>query len=629
LRHAWTDRERTLSKNDRKLGMDRPIKRRDFVHGVGVAALGASLPAGLGATASARNTADYPPTKTGLRGSEPGSFEVAHALAREGKRFPPPRDLSETYDLVVIGAGISGLAAAHFYRKRYGEDSRILILENHDDFGGHARRNEFHQGGEMRLSLGGTHNLEHWAFSDTVNAHLEDLGIEIDSLLRAKEFKYGYNSRNGPAMWFDEDTYGVNRLVAGFNRKYGGGSDPARCIDQFPVSAEAKRQLKRLYTRRENVLAGMDEGEAWDHLSGISYTDFLKQYGGLGEEALQLFDNAEHGSWALETRSMSAAECLDEGLPGLNLLGYDSSSEERDYPVAMYPDGNASVARLQVASLIPQVAPGTTADNVALAEFDYGELDQPGSPVRLRLNTTAIHAQNTSDGVQVSYLQQGQPLRVKSRHCVMACYHVIIPHLCPDLPAKQREAMKYQVKRPLLLTNVLIRSSAALDKLGIDRVSCPGRMHADMFMLKGINTGGYLHHYSDGGPVPLVFWGTIAPPKDVVHVKDQHRASRAKMLGLTFEDYEREVRTVCDGLLGPAGFDVKRDILAITVNRWPHGYAYDYLDLWDPEWAPGEAPHEIARRPFGNIVMANSDAGADAYTHVAIDEAFRAVSALS
>jgi spermidine dehydrogenase len=153
-------------------------------------------------------------------------------------------------------------------------------------------------------------------------------------------------------------------------------------------------------------------------------------------------------------------------------------------------------------------------------------------------------------------------------------------------------------------------------------------MHSDVFMFKGFNTGGYRHEFSDHGPVPLTFWGSIAPPRDVVHVVDQCRASRATMLALTFEDYEREVRTVLKGMLGPAGFDVQRDVLAITVNRWPHGYSRDYLDLWDPAWPEGEAPHEIASRPFGNITMANSDAGADAYTHVAIDEAFRAVQEL-
>jgi len=196
------------------------------------------------------------------------------------------------------------------------------------------------------------------------------------------------------------------------------------------------------------------------------------------------------------------------------------------------------------------------------------------------------------------------------------------------MPEEQKQAQRYQVKMPLLLTNVLIRSSRALDRLGIQGAYCPGRMHAFMFLFKGINTGGYEHRLADDGPVPLVLWGTIAPPAGAVTAHDQFRASQAKMLAMDFEDYEREARTVLDGMLGPAGFDVRNDILAITVNRWPHGYAYNYFDLWDPQYAPGEAPHEIARRPFGNIAIANADAGADAYTHVAIDQAYRAVNQL-
>ena len=132
----------------------------------------------------------------------------------------------------------------------------------------------------------------------------------------------------------------------------------------------------------------------------------------------------------------------------------------------------------------------------------------------------------------------------------------------------------------------------------------------------------------DSGPVSLVFWGSVSPPDDAIDLKSQLRASRQKLLDLSFEDFEREVRTVLNDLLGPEGFDVNEDILAITVNRWPHGYAYEYMDLWDPDWAEGEAPHEIARQPFGAIAIANSDAGASAYTHVAIDEAYRAISEL-
>jgi len=620
-----------MKKSDRELGMGQDISRRDFIHDAGLAALGLSLPLGVVASGDPGSAGQYyPPTLTGLRGSHPGAFETAHELALEGRSFTATRDLDEEYDLVVVGAGISGLAAAHYYRAKFGENARarILILENHDDFGGHAKRNEFHQGGQMRLSLGGTHNLEYWKFSDTVNAMMDELGIDTGKMLRNKEFGYGRNGRNGPALWFDADTYGQDKLLTGCSFQEPDSERMLACVEKFPVSETARDQLRHFYTMRINVLEGKNEEQARAFLEGTAYTDFLRRHGGLGDEAVHLFDNANHGGWGVETRSLSIAECVEQGLPGLHLLGKSSIADAGEYPVAFFPDGNASLARLQVHALIPAVAPGTNADNIAVAKFDYKLLDRPGSPVRLRLNSTVINASNIDTGVAVTYINNGQPLRVKARHCVIACYHVIIPHLCPQLPEAQKTAQSYQVKRPLLLTNVLIRSSDAMDKLGIAGVRCPGRMHGSVFMFKGINTGGYQHKFADNGPVPLTFWGSISPPEDVVDLKDQMRASRAKMLALTFEDYEREVRTVLKGLLGPAGFDVKRDVLAITVNRWPHGYAHDYLHLWTPEWPEGKAPHEIASRPFGNITMANADAGADAYTHVAIDEAYRAVQEL-
>ena len=612
-------------KSDNKLGMNRDITRRDFIHGAGIATLGLSLPLGAMAGAVAGiNQAYYPPTRTGLRGSHPGSFEAAHKLAREGGSFPDPRTLNEEYDLVVVGAGISGLAAAHYYRARYGANARILLLENHDDFGGHARRNEFHQGGQMRLALGGTHNLEHWSFSATVLAYMEELGVDVDAMRRSSQFDYGHGARNGAATWFDKETYGQNRLITDCVLK-GSGMIGAATVNQFPISKMARDQLNNFYSMRINVLAEMSEDEAEVYLSTTSYVDFLRRHAALGEEAIALFSNLSHGSWGVETRCFSVAEALEEGLPGLQLVGRSEERQERDYPVAMWPDGNASLVRLQLKSLIPEAAISATPENISMTTVDYTQLDRPDGPVKLRLNATAIHAENTDGGVFVDYITQNEVLRVRGRHCVMACYHTIIPHLCPQLPSSQKAAMKYQVKRPMLQTNVLLRDSKAMDTLGIDAVNFPGRMHATMFMSRGINTGGYEHLASDKGAVPVTFFGIVSPPADVVDIQDQHRASRATMLMLTFEDYEREVRTVLDGLLGPAGFDAQRDILAITVNRWPHGYSYDYMDLWDDQWADGEAPHEIAQQSFGNIAMANSDAGADAYTHVAIDEAFRAV----
>ena len=620
--------------SDKRLGMQRAITRRDFVQGAAVAA-GAVLQAGAvgasgGANASAgaqrMTIADYPPVKTGMRGSHPGAYEIAHALARDGAKFPEPKSTEEHYDLIVVGAGISGLAAAHYYQKRFGADSKILLLENHDDFGGHAKRNEFHQSGEMVLSLGGTHNLEWWSFSKTVNAFMQEHGVDCKAMRKQMEFAYGRDAPNSPAMWFDETTYGVNRLVTNFNLS---AKLTTEDIDKIPISDAGRDSLKRFYDSAPS-LEDWTEAEAEDLLSSISYPDFLRQYGGLTEDAVQLFDKEEHGSWGLEMRAISAAEAMWEGYPGAHLFGEDWSEDSFGYPVAMWPDGNASLVRLMVAKLVPQSAPNATAENVAMTQFDYSALDRENTNVRLRLNSTVVGVNNTDQGVSVTYASsEGELKQVSARHSVLACYHSIIPHLCPAMSDTQKAALKYQVKVPMILTNVLLRNSEALDKLGVDAVSCPGRLHARLFLFKGLHTGGYKRSDGADEAVSLVFWGSISPPEDAVDIRSQLRGSRQKLLELSFEDFEREVRTVLDGLLGPAGFDVAEDILAITVNRWPHGYAYEYMQLWDPEWESGEAPHEIARQPFGSITIANADAGASAYTHVAIDQAYRAVADLS
>jgi len=262
-------------KTDKQLGMHRSITRRDFVQGSSLAVLGAVTSGAVSVTATgAENTASprtidnyYPPTKTGMRGSHNGAYEVAHALARQGASFDNPEDTGEEYDLVIVGAGISGLAAAYYYRKRFGNDTRILLLENHDDFGGHAKRNEFHQGGSMVLSLGGTHNLEWWQFSDAVKDFMDEFGVDVKAMLKNMDFDYGQSAPNSPAMWFDEDTYGVNRLVPrlDLNRRL-----TADTIDLIPISEAGRESLKAFYGRNDDVFAHLGESEVDELLSSIS-----------------------------------------------------------------------------------------------------------------------------------------------------------------------------------------------------------------------------------------------------------------------------------------------------------------------------------------------------------------------
>ncbi len=621
-----------MKKTDRELGLLHRITRRDFIYGTSLSALGLMLPVGCGPASDGRivsaGSVGYPPTRTGMRGSHPGSFETAHALARDGVRFDDPVDLAEEYDLVVVGAGISGLTAAYEYRKKFGPESSVLILDNHDDFGGHARRNEFHQGGDMRLSWGGTMNLEYLSFSDAMMGFLAELGIDVARLSEALDFHYGNDQ---PAIWFDADTYGRDVLVPGFSM-YSRNLDALEQIDLFPLSESARSALKRFYALDANLLDGMGESEIEQVLRRTSYADFLSRHAGLPDEAVELFMKATDGYWGVQPHSLSTAEAMSAWLPGSHLLGdaaTRAAGQEESEDVAMFPDGNASIARLLVRSLIPAVAPNANAGNVASAQFDYSRLDDPRSSVRLRLESTVVHVENAEGQVAVTYVNGGTSSRVRARHCVLACYHAIIPHLCPEVPAAQQEAQRYQVKHPMLVTNVLLRSGKGFEQLGISGAYCPGRLHAKVLLIGGVDTAGYRQGQDLEGPVPVMFWGMVAPPRRDVPIHDQLREARQVLLEMRFEDFEREVRTVLDGILGPTGFDVAEDILAITVNRWPHGYAYGYLDLWDSDWEAGRAPHEIARRPVGNIAIANSDAAASAYTQAAIEEAIRAVGELA
>ena len=614
------------------------ITRRDFVHDVSLAGLGLALPWSISDRAHANLPPYYPPTLTGLRGSHAGSFEVAHAFAREGRHFDNPQPLDESYDLAVVGGGISGLAAAYYYRKLHGAGARILILDNHDDFGGHAKRNEFHQGGPMRLAWGGTVNIEYPKYSPEALGLLRDLGIDIPRLRTHYTFNWlGAGGGLQPALLFNRSRYGRDVLLRGVTLDGLEPGELATHVDAFPLPEDARAKLKDFLLSNGDVLAGRSPEEREAYLHGTRYTDFLRRQFDLPDAAVQVFSSAPSGYWGVPAENLSVMECLWSGLPGAHVVGglREPGQADNDRDTAMFPDGNSSIARLLVRALVPGSFPEMAADadpfSVVTARLDYAALDRPASPARLRLNSTAVHVANGADGggVAVDYVQAGRLSRIHANQAVLACYNAIIPHLVPALPPDQKAALARCVKRPMLVVNTLLQSGEALGKLGIKGAQLPGSFLQNAFLVTGINVGDYRPAWIPGGPCVMQSFASFGGPLAGVSLADQARAARAQMLAMPFGDYEREVRSVLTSLLGPGGFDAARDILAITVNRWPHGYASDHLDLEDADWNTEPRPELVGRRRFGNIAIANSDAGADAYTHTAIDQAWRAVNELS
>jgi spermidine dehydrogenase len=624
----------------RRLGMGRAITRRDFIDGVAASVLAAKSSPALGGDEVVSAPQDrpgyYPPSLTGMRGSHPGSFEAAHAL-RDGAAPKPTAaaiEPGENYDLIVVGGGISGLAAAYFYRAEAGAAARILILDNHDDFGGHAKRNEFGIGGEIQLINGGTLGIDSPRPYGAVAAGLLNaLGVDPVALAaRAADPSFYPSLGLGSGVFFDKETFGVDRLVKGK------ASSP-EFLERAPLSEAARRDVRRLETEPIDYLPGLSSAEKKAQLSRISYRDYLLDFVKVDPSVLALYQSRTHGEWGVGIDAVAALDVWPFGLPGFQGLKLDPGlAPHMGYTAAGYadggsykfhfPDGNASIARLLVRNLIPRAVPGSTVEDVVTARIDYGRLDQPDHPIRIRLGSTALSVSASGPGdplatVEVVFSRMDRLCTARAKHCVLACWSTMIPYLCPQLPERQKTALRYLVKVPLVYTNVALRSWRAFHRLGVSAIHCPGSYHSSVRLNPVTDIGSYRSPRSPDEPIVIRMVRTPCSPG--MSERDQHRMGRADLLTTSFATFEEKIRDQLGRMLGRAGFDPARDITAITVNRWPHGYAYEYNPLFDPDWPKGDAPHEIGRARFGPIAIANSDAAAAAYTDAAIDQAHRAV----
>ena len=607
------------------------IARRDFINGTLMVAGASMLPfkSTSQAVMAALKPSYYPPAFTGLRGSHPGSNEHAHSQAwTKQKDWGPTTDLKEEYDLVVVGGGLSGLSAAYFYQQEHGRDKKVLILDNHDDFGGHAKRNEHTIDGDTRLGEGGSESFEYpHEFSETVLNLLNDLGVDMDRFKTAYDTDFFKRHNLGAVTYFNKRIFGEDRVVQHPYCNYpnyveglqGAKLSSKEAAQQAPLSDSGKEQLLRVLNGGLHTLKVPKE-ELRNYTRTHFYFDYLKDTLGVNDPGvlrMARHSGLDWGSTGTELMSIAAARrCGALGFAPVAVF-----DEDNPY-IHHFPDGNAGVARALVKWLIPGVARGNNAEELVLAKFNYAELDKSSNTARIRLNSTVVNVEhgdeprNSSD-VSVNYINDNKSYQVKGKGVVMACYNMIIPHIVSGLPEEQSAALKLQGKSPMQYTTVGLRNWRAMKALGIGVAMSPGNMHQAVLMDFPVSMGGYEYTRTPDDPCVIQMiscpYGKFGEPR-----REQFREARYRMLGLQFKDYEQEIRSHLSGMFPRELFDFDRDVASISVNRWAHGYS---------NGGPGDSTR-IGRQPFGRITIANSDSAPGSDAKTAMMMAHRAVNEL-
>jgi len=625
---------------DRELGMDRPITRRDFLNGVALTVGGAAI-GGFGRPAFAAMSKADPSAGTGLQGHSESAMSVMHSI-RDGSFWataPAPQPTGERYDLVVVGGGISGLAAALLYRQQVGDQAKILILENNDDFGGHARRNEFKaSNGQMILGYGGSQSLQSPSyFSPLVNKVLEDVGIDLATFEEWYDSAWHEERGLGEAVFFSKETFGTDALVVKTEVA-------AEWVPNTPLNDKAKSDLVELIDAPRDYLPGKTREEKFEILSQTTYADFLTKICGYDPQLVSYFQNTTEAYFGCGVDGVTALDAwgnYDPGFDGMDLgdMPYKTMSpsgrlaltDPDDY-IHHFPDGNASVARAFVRKLIPAAQKSASMEELVLEPVDYSKLDLSDNATRLRLNASVVRVKHSgspevAQSVAVTYVEDGKLKTVEAGHVVLACWHRVIPFLTDELADAQVDALNDQVKIPLVYTNVLIRNWEAFDKLKIGGFSAPKCFWDSVEIDYPVSSENYKFADKPSDPV-LLHMSKMPLTADGTPARDQATVGRYSLVDISFEDMEREIRDLLGRALKDGGFDPARDIEAITCNRWSHGYALEYMRPWDTFWPDGLLPVETSRKGWGRVAIANSDAGAYAYAHSAIDQAGRAVKEL-
>lgn len=582
-------------------------------------------PNSAGSGAVAVNADYYPPALLGLRGDTDGVQTAAHSVALQGKSYQLPGKAEEQYDLVVVGAGISGLTAAYLYQKQR-PDAKILLLDNHEDFGGHAQRNEFTVDGRLLISYAGSESIDSpkSEYSEESLALLKDLGIDYTKFEQYfHQDLYEQTRQLKEGVFFNQAAFGKDAVVSGI--PVVDEEDSLAVIEKFPLPDEDKQALMKLYAEPADYLKGKTKSGRKEFAENTSYYDFLKNYVKLSEGALKYLKNISSEYWGHAINAISVQEALDDGYPGVQNLGLETEEYEEEPYIYHFPDGNASIARMLVRRMIPAVAAGDTMEDIVLAKFDYSKLDVPENKIRIRLNSTALLLENNNEGVAIAYLpRDGANLKqVQAKQAIFAGHSALAARVIPQMPEAQKNAATTNVKIPMVYGKAAVKNSQAFQKLGVHSLYAPNAPYCLVKLDDPVSMGGYQFPQTADEPI-IIHMVHIATDFSGKTAREMYKKGRRALYQQNFDNLKQQMLDQLRSIYQVAGENLDDVLVSVTLNRWAHGYSYEQTGLWDSEQSTEKVTGAM-QKPVGNIFIAGSDSSWMPYVHGAIDQAHRAV----